>query len=169
VVFLPVQQRRNTGSITAALGQLAGHPPFAEVAGLLRIGDDIDGQVRALVDRFAAIFITNATTPLGGVVFTHAVTVFAAVGGMAPLVSPPTARGLLRHAWQVAAALYAAYGVAPPAMDPPPAPKRADLVDRAVESGDDHVIKLTEACLTWASPDMSAPAAAAFKAAELAR
>ena len=54
----------------------------------------------------------------------------------------------LGYVWQAAAALHVAYDVdrtAPPPTDAPPA--REDLVDRAVASGDEHAIKLTEAAL----------------------
>jgi len=54
----------------------------------------------------------------------------------------------LGYVWQAAAALHVAYGIdrtAPVPTDaPPPA---ADLVERALASGDEHAIKLTEAAL----------------------
>lgn len=168
VAFLPAPGRRNGGSITAALAALEGHAPFAGVIDLLEIGDDIEARVADLVDLFARVFLANAVTPLGAVVFTHGVTVFAAVGNVAPALSLGTARTLLRHAWQAAAALYAAYGDRPPAPAPEAGPRPwPGLIDDAVASGDDHVIKLTEACLTWGPRGSTAPAAAAERAAML--
>jgi hypothetical protein len=72
--------------------------------------------------------------------------------------------------WQVGAGLYATYagGVTPRPLpaSPPPAPE--DVTDRAVANGDEHAIKLTEACLRLNAevPDPLFPHAAA-RASEL--
>jgi hypothetical protein len=65
-----------------------------------------------------------------------------------PFADAAGTRALTRYAWQAAAALYVAMG------DPPGEPLReadppdpATLVERAVSNGDEHAIKLTEACL----------------------
>jgi hypothetical protein len=51
--------------------------------------------------------------------------------------------------WQVAAALYAVYagGLTPEPFPAAAPPSVADVTDRAVATGDEHAIKLTEACL----------------------
>jgi hypothetical protein len=82
-------------------------------------------------------------------VFVHGITGAAALRSLAPHLEDPAARQLIRYAWQAGAALYASFGTAPPlaagldarGLEP------AALVDAAVANGDDHVIKLTEACL----------------------
>ncbi len=54
----------------------------------------------------------------------------------------------LGYVWQAAAALHVAYDVERIAPDPTvPHPDADTLVDRAVASGDEHAIKLTEAAL----------------------
>ena len=54
----------------------------------------------------------------------------------------------LGYVWQAAAALHVAYDVDRTAPDPTlPRPDAETLVDRAVASGDEHAIKLTEAAL----------------------
>ena len=59
-----------------------------------------------------------------------------------------TARAeILRYAWQGAAALHSGLSGRAPAAQARPAPDAADLVDRAVATGDEHAIKFTEACL----------------------
>jgi hypothetical protein len=54
---------------------------------------------------------------------------------------------VLRYAWQGAAALHAGFSGRAPSARAPAAPDMADLVDRAVATGDEHAIKFTEACL----------------------
>ena len=51
--------------------------------------------------------------------------------------------------WQVGAALYAVHagGVTPEPIPAASPPSQEDLTDRAVATGDEHAIKLTEACL----------------------
>ena len=54
----------------------------------------------------------------------------------------------LGYVWQAAAALHVAYDIdrtAPVPTDAPPSAE--DLVERALASGDEHAIKLTEAAL----------------------
>jgi len=162
VTLLPAARRRNAGSITAALRQLQDHAPFPEVVDLLNPMDDVGAAVPTLVELFACVFLTNATTALEGVVFTHGITIHAAVGNIAPSVSPTTARRLQRYAWQTSAALYAAYGTrAPLGHLPRTHDTGEDIIALAVASGDDHLIKLTEACLTWAPHSGAAQGAGA--------
>ena len=55
----------------------------------------------------------------------------------------------LGYVWQAAAVLHVAYDIdrtSPVPTDAPP-PSAADLVERALASGDEHAIKLTEAAL----------------------
>ena len=64
----------------------------------------------------------------------------------------------------MSAALYATFGSAPPvATDPERSLDVATLVDVAVTHGDEHAIKVTEACLTRnaLAPDPAYLAAAA--------
>jgi hypothetical protein len=54
----------------------------------------------------------------------------------------------MRYAWQAAAAMYVAMGDRPgePPRDAEPI-DAATLVERAVANGDEHAIKMAEACL----------------------
>jgi hypothetical protein len=64
-------------------------------------------------------------------------------------VSVDVARTATRYVWQASCALYAAFGSAPPAAGPIPAPDASPetLADMAIAHGDDHAIKFTEACV----------------------
>ena len=82
------------------------------------------------------------------ITFVHAVTGPSAARLLLPYADAAGARALMRYAWQAAAALYVAMGDRPGAAAPDPAPLgREELVERAVANGDEHAIKLTEACL----------------------
>ena len=54
----------------------------------------------------------------------------------------------LGYVWQAVAALHTAYAIdrSSPVPEVPP-PSAEDLVERAISSGDEHAIKLTEAAL----------------------
>ena len=79
----------------------------------------------------------------------HAVTAPVAAGSVLPLLPAELARPTFDALWQVNAALYTVYtGGTTPEPLPAGAPPSADEVtDRAVATGDEHAIKLAEACL----------------------
>ena len=70
------------------------------------------------------------------------------LGNIAPHVGDAAAQSLARYAWQAGCGLYAAFGGAgmKDDIDGGDGDPRV-LVDQAVENGDEHVIKFTEACL----------------------
>jgi len=68
---------------------------------------------------------------------------------MLPLLSPDQQGAALAYAWQAVAGLIATSapaGLAPLPNAPPPSTK-AEIIDQAVASGNEHAIKLTEAAL----------------------
>jgi len=148
---LPAHLRRHEGSIDAALTPLATWAPFTPVASWLHVSPDVDSTIDALASTFARAYLANATTWLECIVFVHAVTSIGALAHMVAHVDVEDARAMCRFAWQTGAALYSAYGRRPPAADDAvdagalTSPKA--LVDRAIETGDEHAIKVTEACL----------------------
>jgi hypothetical protein len=142
------QERRPPGNITTALGKLAEFPEFAPVIDTVELGYDLDVTVAVLAELFARTYLANAVDTRTFIVFVHSVTAVHALGNLLPHVGAATGRALARHAWQAGCGLYAAFGGAPPAdavttgdADP------ALLVDQAIENGDEHVIKFTEACV----------------------
>jgi len=165
VGFLGPDHRRNSGSIVAGMAALAHDPDFARVITYLDDRMPVDVLIDQLICLFARVFTSNVRTPGEVVVFTHSVTCFAAVHNLLPFVSQATARRVLNYAWQAAAGLYAAYGHARPTdgLNSAPAWSFDDLADLAAAHGDDHVIKLTEACLTHAADDTAGVLYAAAK------
>lgn len=133
------------GLISDGLRALDAFPEFAEAAEAV----DLDGPLQAVLSQACLAFTRAYLADQGRELFAfiHAVTGSSAVRLLAPHLSPATQRAALREAWRVGAAVYAAFGSAPPRAvgDHPPQPQA--LIDAAVGTGDEHAIKLTEACL----------------------
>ena len=101
-----------------------------------RVDDVIDAAAGALL----------ASRPSSTIALVHAVTTPAALRALAPYVD-----GVEREAWLVAAALISGYADAlDPVIDDVVAVDEA--VGRAVESGDEHAIKLAAVCLGRPGP-----------------
>ena len=147
LALLPASERRSSGFITSRLAGLSGFAPFREVASRVAVSGDPSAFFSDLTETFARIYLENAT-PGKVITFVHAVTGPSAARLLLPHADEAGARALMRYAWQAAAALYVAMGDRGseplPEADPLDA---ATLVDRAVANGDEHAIKLTEACL----------------------
>jgi hypothetical protein len=111
------------------------------------VSGDASAFFSDLTEAFARIYLENAT-PGRLIAFVHAVTGPSAARLLLPYADDAGTRALMRYAWQAAAALYVAMGDRPSEPLPEPDPlDAASLVDHAVTNGDEHAIKLTEACL----------------------
>lgn len=150
VPLVPSGHRRNSGAITTALDQLSTAEGFENVITLIPFEGDLAVLGNKLASVFAQVFLDRVHTPLTAIVFTHAITAVAAVLSIAPNVGEETARKLAAYAWQAAAGLHSAYSEFP---TPGPGDLPAELPDQvaqlAAAHGDDHVIKLSEACLRF--------------------
>jgi hypothetical protein len=134
------------GTIADSLAALGQFPPFAGVADLADTTGDASRGISALTACFAGVYLAHSQEY--AVAFVHSVTAPSALRLLLPHLPPAAAGPALRYAWQAAAGLYATYGNPKnrPAL-PESRPKAEDLADRAVRSGNEHAIKLTEACL----------------------
>jgi Questin oxidase-like len=84
----------------------------------------------------------------GAIGLLHAVTSPLACELVLPWLAEEDRDAALGYVWQAAAALHVAYDIDRTAPAPTEAPPAAEaLVDRALASGDEHAIKLTEAAL----------------------
>jgi hypothetical protein len=171
VAVVPPAQRRFTGTIVGSLQALDDCPAFASAIGLLDVSGPLADVLSDVTETFARVFVSNAHDMLSTIVFVHAVTNVVALRSLVPYVPDVAAREAARFAWQASAALWATFSSAPAAVDvePPPA-SRETLIDDAIATGDEHAIKMTEACLReWGHRPSPAYLAAAERATRLLR
>lgn len=130
------------------------------VAALADIADEFEQAVASLgwtggavdlLDQLAAggalSYLRNADAG-GAIGLLHAVTSPLACELLLPWLAQEDRDAALGYVWQAAAALHVAYDVDRLGLPPSAAPPSAEsLVERAVASGDEHAIKLTEAAL----------------------
>lgn len=141
-----------------------GTPPHGPgIGGMLRSLGHLDGLPRALdawrpppdpaaaldelVSGAARVLLAHPGAPI---VFCHAVTAPAAIRMILPTIPEGSHRATVATCWQLVASLVAAFGSTPVAADPDgcgPTPDPTDLAHAAIEHGDEHVVKLTEACI----------------------
>jgi hypothetical protein len=126
---------------------LARRPGFGTAVATLRPPADAQGDLRDLAGEFTRVFLGYGRAQ--PVTFLHAVTAPVAAYSALPLLPPALARPTYDALWQVGAALYAVHagGVSPEPLPATAPPSPDELADRAVAAGDEHAIKLTEACL----------------------
>jgi hypothetical protein len=147
VPILPPEQRISYGNITDRLSPLDQFPPFAGVADAVDASGDPGAFMSDLTETFATVYLASAT-PGTVITFLHGVTGPAAVRTLLPYVSAEEQRHLLRYTWQACASFSSSAGgkLAPPPPAAASLPSRDELTDRAIATGDEHAIKLTEAC-----------------------
>ncbi|MEI1279283.1 questin oxidase family protein [Leptospira venezuelensis] len=148
VKIVPKEARKYNGTIVGALKDLDENPYFAEVIDIVDLSGSVEVTISELSLTFAKIFLENAHDTLGAIVFTHGVTSIVSIRHLLPYVSEKTKKKLLEYGWQSSSSLYASFGD-PKKFDitKPNSKTKQELIDNAVENGDEHAIKLTEACL----------------------
>jgi len=149
VAVVPPERRKFSGTITSSLDALGEFPPFTAVIDLIDVHGEPAALISELTRTFARVYLANAHDFLTAIVFVHGVTSAAAIRSLLPHLSEETRRAALLFAWQAGCGLYASFGSRPEplgAIEPPPE-SRATLVDMAIANGDEHAIKVTEACL----------------------
>jgi hypothetical protein len=149
VAIVPPDQRNYASNITASFAMLDDLSEFASSVGLIDTSGDLRPLVAELTEVFARVYLANAHDIRTTIAFIHGVTSIAALGNIAPEISERTARAAIRYAWQSGCALYACFSGDTVMLEDIQSREqdRDELVDRAVEHGDEHVIKFTEACL----------------------
>jgi hypothetical protein len=141
---LPRQQQ----GVRGPMDDPQGVPGFEAAAGLLDVSDPL-ATPSGLTHAFATLYVANAGLPGNSpILLIHAVTGPSAVRLIAPYVATETTRRLLRYAWQSAAKINASWGF-DRSLAPVEVPEFNvdDVIDQAVASGDEHAMKLVEACL----------------------
>ena len=146
---IPAEKRNTKGLITDAVDPLESLPEFAGVIGWIDLEGNLEQTATQIATQHAHVFLSHVHTPLLAIVFTHSITSVHAILNMAPHISPQTTKDLLAFGWQAGAALYAAYADDHIHPDRPARESETDIISQAVANGDDHVIKLSEACLSF--------------------
>jgi len=161
---------RGPGLISDEMAELWGHPEFPRLVASVGVGTDVQAAFSRLTAIGARAYVANADH--APIALVHAVTAPAAVRGMLSLLSPPQQREALAYTWQAVAGLIATNApaglAAPSELDPTASDEQT--IERAVASGDEHAIKLTEAAIreNALSPDPAYLRAAADAAVRLA-
>lgn len=150
----PLATGARTGFITAAVAQhVVAEPRLAAVLDTLREPSDIDGAIDDLTAAFADVYLANART--FPIVFVHTVTAPAAARILLPFLDAEHQRQLFAYLWQAVAAIVSTYGIDPTPRESQLTDELGDIeaidieaiISAAVESGDEHAIKMCEACL----------------------
>jgi hypothetical protein len=146
---LPVATREPAAGLIfdTLKAELADQPGFGAAVRALREPTDVPADLALLAREFARVFLVyGRARPIA---LLHSVTAPVAARSVLPLLPTELARPTYDALWQVGAALYAVYAgpatAEPLPAGPPPSPD--ELTDRAVATGDEHAVKLTEACL----------------------
>jgi hypothetical protein len=149
VPVVPLEQRKFTGTIVASLDRLTEFLPFASVIDAVDLTGNAAAVVSELTETFARVYLANAHDVLSTIVFVHGITSGASIRLLAPHLQESAVREALRYTWQAQCGIYAAFGLRAVSEQPSSTPResRDQLIDMAVMNGDEHVIKLTEACL----------------------
>lgn len=149
VPVVPLDQRKFTGTIVSSLERLAEFPAFAPVIGLANFDGETADPISELSETFARVYLANAHDVLTTIVFVHGITSGASLRLLAPHLQQSVLEEALQYTWQAQCGIYAAFGqgCAPEQAIVAPRESREQLIDMAVRNGDEHVIKLTEACL----------------------
>ncbi|MET0594071.1 MAG: questin oxidase family protein [Polyangiaceae bacterium] len=140
--------RRGSGSIVDRLAPLSQMPSFANASDLVAFDADLAATLAEITRAFARVYCANAGDRDGRIARLHAVTGASAVRPILPYLPPSSHRALVRYVWQLDAAVYATHatrGASAPAIEP--FSSSADLVAAAVDTRDEHAIKLTEVAL----------------------
>ncbi|MEU6999011.1 hypothetical protein [Nonomuraea sp. NPDC046570] len=147
VAVLPVLRLAPTQLIVRHLGHLRDLPEFAPAVSALRPPTDVPADLVELSQVFARVFLTHGRhQPID---FVHAVTAPIAVSSVLGELPKELWRPTYDALWQVAAALYSGFAYNGTVERVPEGEPwtRAELTGQAVETGDDHAIKMTEAGL----------------------
>jgi Questin oxidase-like len=150
VQTIPLETRRgNFGALTDALAQLDSFPPFKDTLDAVDPSGDAHAFLSDLTATFARVFLANARDTYTTIAFVHAVTGPSALRPLLPYLRDTTAHAALAYAWQAAAAMYATFGTRADLsrFEQVKAGNENELVERAIECGDEHAIKFTEVCL----------------------
>jgi hypothetical protein len=146
VKFYPYSEKQEFAQISDGIKLLDGQSDFAEVIDLLDTDLEFEACLNDLLDTFTLCYLANSSSSLIAAV--HEVTGMATLQVLSPYLEVESRTQALRYAWQASSALHVMFDTeVPKDMPQSPVPGRDELIERAIASGDEHAIKLTEVCL----------------------
>lgn len=150
IATVPSEQQVGEGFITAGYETIKFAPNFSKQVAAINMSGDLDALADDITVAFAELFIQASHSPFTTIVFAHAITGATAAFNLLPALDKHNARDLLFRAWEAGCALKAAFQDQPfQAIKPAQYPLIPEqLAAAAIKHGDDHVIKVTEACLS---------------------
>jgi hypothetical protein len=119
---------------------------FSACVNLVRDPESVEAALSSLSEAGARLYLANASRqPL---VLLHTITVPAALRLLLPQLPVPFHKTALAYVWQDVAAIAAAYAdEAPSEREDWALREEAEIIERSIETGDPHALKLTEACI----------------------
>jgi hypothetical protein len=149
--LLPEEKKIRFGLISRKLQALDGFEPFSRTVNMLNFNyspEDLPGVVSSMTEAFCAAYLASVRDAKTCIVLIHSVTLLGAIRILMPFLDPGSVKGILRYGWQAAAAIYCVFGNSPGALKYLKINTGIDgLIDQALETGDEHAIKFTDACL----------------------
>src|SRR5262245_11089335 len=147
IPLLPDAQRPRSGSIMVGLRSLNDFQSFAGVANLIETTGKPEHLLSEVTETFATAYIKNVTRS-NLIALIHTVTGTTSLRSLLPYLSPATTQKAIQYGWQTGAALYSVFGAGSTKNLPESNEiRRENLIERAVDSHEEHAIKFTEACL----------------------
>ena len=143
-----VDMGKQKGPPAAALNNLPG---FTSAVESLAAATDPEQAISRHTAAFVRVLMAHPEVP--PIPLVHAITAPTAMQNLLPYVPRELGSGFYGHLWQVSAAIAAIFAAPakPDAETDPlisePTLQPDELAHRAVEHGDEHTIKVTEACL----------------------
>ena len=147
IELVPKEKRTGGGLITREMKALLTFEPFEHVIELV---DPAAGEPDFMADLLATFAGIYLNTKNSSFVFLHAVTGAASIRELLPYVAKEHRANVFAYTWQVTAGIVARYarpGLVGDFEVEKSTGTPEELADRAVESGDEHTIKLTAACI----------------------
>ncbi|MGW4065098.1 hypothetical protein ACWEGE_42890 [Amycolatopsis sp. NPDC004747] len=145
---LPATVKSRREGIPGRFELLDGNRQFADGVESFRPQGPWQDQIGRLTGIGARAFAAHRNTPIP---FVHLVTAPSALRMLSKDLTPEAVEATAWHLWQFFAGVFAGFGALTPEPAPlpeAPPPSIDALRTAAVEHGDEHVIKFTDACLT---------------------
>ncbi len=149
VPFVPKEKKKFSGTIVSSLEGLHDFPEFRPVIGFVKSPVQTENRISELTEIFSKVFLKNTDDLLTAIVFVHSVTSVSAFRNLLPYIKKTDQEKILQYSWQTSAALYSIFGKRNDfeILEFGSIESREEMIESAIQHGDEHVIKFTEVCL----------------------